>query len=81
MGHILRDLAQRHQVVSITHTPQVAAKADKHYFVYKKVEENRTVTHVRLLSDAERVRAIAVMLSGNPPSDSAMTTASELIQN
>jgi DNA repair protein RecN (Recombination protein N) len=81
MGQILRDLAQRHQVVSITHTPQVAAKADKHYFVYKKVEENRTVTHVRLLSDAERVRAIAVMLSGNPPSDSAMTTASELIQN
>ncbi|MEY3248246.1 MAG: hypothetical protein RL742_289 [Bacteroidota bacterium] len=81
MGQILRDLAKRHQVISITHTPQVAAKADKHYFVYKKVEDNRTVTHVRLLSDAERVRAIAVMLSGNPPSDSAMSTASELIQN
>jgi DNA repair protein RecN (Recombination protein N) len=81
MGQILRDLSKRHQVVSITHTPQVAAKADRHYFVYKKVEDNRTLTHVRLLADEERVRSIAVMLSGNPPSEAAISTASELIRN
>lgn len=79
MGLIIKELSQRHQVVSITHTPQVAARADKHYFVFKKVAGDRTVTNVRLLTPDERVRSIAVMLSGNPPSDSALATAKELV--
>lgn len=79
MGYLLRNLSARHQVVSITHTPQVAARADRHYFVYKKTEADRTVTQVRSLTEDERVRAIAVMLSGNPPSDSALKTAAELM--
>ncbi len=79
MGHLLRNLAARHQVVSITHTPQVAARADRHYFVYKQVEGTRTITQVRALNNEERVRAIAVMLSGNPPSPSALKTAEELV--
>ncbi|MBL7802863.1 MAG: DNA repair protein RecN [Saprospiraceae bacterium] len=79
MGLILRELSERHQVVSITHTPQIAARADRHYFVFKKVETDRTVTNVRLLNDDERIRSIAVMLSGNPPSDAALTTARELV--
>jgi DNA repair protein RecN (Recombination protein N) len=79
MGQILKELSSRHQVVSITHTPQVAAKADRHYFVFKKVADNRTITNVRLLSQEERIRAIAVMLSGNPPSDAALQTAQELV--
>jgi DNA repair protein RecN (Recombination protein N) len=80
MGLILKELSDRHQVVSITHTPQIAARADSHYFVYKKVADNRTVTNVRLLSPDERVRSIAVMLSGNPPSESALATAAELVK-
>lgn len=80
MGTILHDLARQHQVVSITHSPQVAVKADQHYFVFKKVKENKTVTNVRLLSPDERVRAIATMLSGSPPSDSAIKNAKELLQ-
>jgi DNA repair protein RecN (Recombination protein N) len=80
MGLILKELSERHQVISITHTPQVAARAHKHYFVYKKVTDNRTATNLRLLSDEERVRSIAVMLSGNPPSDAALATAGELVQ-
>jgi DNA repair protein RecN (Recombination protein N) len=79
MGNILKELSTRHQVVSITHTPQIAARADAHYFVYKKVAENRTITNVRLLEPEDRVRSIAVMLSGNPPSDSAVATARELV--
>jgi DNA repair protein RecN (Recombination protein N) len=81
MGLIIKELSTRHQVVSITHTPQVAARADKHYFVFKKVVNDRTVTNVRLLTSDERVRSIAVMLSGNPPSDAAITTARELVDN
>ncbi len=80
MGLILRELSNRHQVISITHTPQVAARADRHYFVFKKVDGERTVTNVRLLNDDERVRSIAVMLSGNPPSEAALATARELVE-
>ena len=79
MGLILKELSARHQVVSITHTPQIAARADAHYFVFKRVADNRTVTDIRLLNADERVRSIAVMLSGNPPSDAAVATARELV--
>ena len=79
MGFILRKLSDEHQVVTITHSPQVASKADAHYFVYKKVKDDRTVTKVRLLADDDRVRAIAVMLSQNPPSEHALKNARELI--
>jgi DNA repair protein RecN (Recombination protein N) len=79
MGQILRQLSDGHQVVSITHSPQVASKADRHYFVYKKIKEERTVTNVRILDARERVEAIAVMLSQNPPSASAIENAKELL--
>jgi DNA repair protein RecN (Recombination protein N) len=79
MGTILQQLASHHQVVVITHSPQVASKADKHYFVYKTHKEDRTYTSVRPLSNEERVRSIAVMLSQNPPSASAMENAKELM--
>ena len=79
MGNILQKLASHHQVVVITHSPQVAAKADRHYFVYKNHKEDRTITNVRPLSMDERVKAIATMLSQNPPSASAMENAKELL--
>ncbi|KAA3639025.1 MAG: DNA repair protein RecN [Bacteroidetes bacterium] len=79
MGEILRQLSNEHQVVSITHSPQIASKADAHYFVYKKDTEERTIARVRLLDDDEKVRAIAVMLSQNPPSDAAMQNARDLL--
>jgi len=79
MGNILRNLSNEHQVVTITHSPQVASKADRHYFVFKVDKPERTVTNVRLLSNEDRIRAIAVMLSQSPPSDSAMENARELL--
>lgn len=79
MGNILRQLSNHHQVVVITHSAQVAAKADAHYFVYKKVDANATATKVKLLTPDERVRSIAVMLSQNPPSDAALANARELM--
>ncbi len=79
MGNILRQLSNHHQVVCITHSPQVASKADAHYFVYKKFTETNTFTRVRLLDEEERVRSLAVMLSQNPPSEAALANARELI--
>lgn len=79
MGHILRRLSRQHQVISITHSPQIASQADAHYFVYKKDTEERTLAKLRLLNSDERIRAIATMLSQSPPSDSALNNARELI--
>ena len=62
-----------------THSPQVASKADAHYFVYKIVTQDRTITKVKNLTAEERIRAVAVMLSSNPPSESALENARELI--
>ena len=79
MGGILHDLARHHQVVSITHTPQVAARADAHYFVHKVHKEDRTVTNVKQLTPDERVVEIATMLSGSPPSKAALENAASLL--
>ena len=79
MGQILRKLSSEHQVAVITHSPQVASKADSHYFVYKRADDTRTTTKVRHLNEAERIRAIATMLSTSPPSDSAIENAKELL--
>lgn len=82
MGKILTDLSRHHQVVVITHSPQVASRADRHYFVYKQDHKDaaRTITKVRELDQEERIRSIAVMLSQNPPSDSALENARELVE-
>lgn len=79
MAEIISKLAKKHQVMSITHSPQIAAKAQHHYFVYKHETETRTITNIKLLSADDRIVEIAKMLSGNPPSDAAVANARELI--
>ncbi len=80
MGSILRELSDRHQVINITHSPQIASKADAHYFVYKDVTEDRTYSRIRLLDEDARIRHIATMLSQSPPTDSAIENAKELLR-
>ena len=80
MGNILRRLSDEHQVVIITHSPQVASKADRHFFIYKEFREDRTVTCVRELNREDQVREIAIMLSQNPPSDAALENARDLLK-
>jgi DNA repair protein RecN (Recombination protein N) len=79
MGHILRKLSDQHQVVTITHSPQVASRADKHYFVFKDPSGERTLTRVKELNKEERINELAIMLSQNPPSISAIENAKELM--
>lgn len=81
MGGILQRLAQHHQVVVITHSPQVASKAQRHFHIYKtdKGAQNRTITKLKELNEEERIRAIATMLSQSPPSASALENARELM--
>ena len=80
MGEILSGLADQHQVISITHSPQIAAKADRHFFVHKNDRANRTVTAIKELDKEGRIIEIAKMLSGNPPSAAAIENAKELMK-
>jgi len=79
VGQVIGELEANMQVICITHLPQIAAKGDAHYFVYKKEEGERTTTGIRRLSRPERVKAIAEMLSGREPGASAIKNAEELL--
>jgi DNA repair protein RecN (Recombination protein N) len=79
MGHLLKKLATGHQVIVITHTPQVAARADQHMKVYKTTEGEQNVTKISVLSKSETIEAVAVMLSTEPPTPAALNNAKELI--
>lgn len=79
IGTMLQKLAAAHQVVCITHLPQIAAKGDKHYFVYKASSKGRTSAFVRSLDTNERIMEIAKMLSGEKPTTAAMENAKELL--
>jgi DNA repair protein RecN (Recombination protein N) len=80
VGILLQDLSRYHQVVCITHQPQVAARGAKHFFVYKGEDgRQRITTKVRVLQPDERVMAIARMIGGETPSEAAMQNARELV--
>jgi DNA repair protein RecN (Recombination protein N) len=79
MGQMIRQLAKTHQVLMITHSPQVAAHANHQYHVAKRMEGDKDVSVVQLLKPDMRLTEIAKMLSGDPPSKEAMANAKSLI--
>lgn len=81
VGVIMKDLAAARQVICITHQPQIAGKADAHYFVYKSLEKDTVTTGVRLLNTDERIVAIARMMSGEKPTAAALENAREMVMN
>ena len=81
VGVIIKNLSGNHQVIAITHQPQIAAKADAHYFIYKEIRKDKIITSVKLLNPDERITAIATMLSGERPTAAAFENAREMIGN
>lgn len=81
MARIMSQMAQNMQVISITHLPQIAAQAHKHYLVYKEIENDASTTKIRMLTDEERVMEIAQMLSGEQLGKAAIENARELLSN
>lgn len=79
VAELMKYMSDKMQVIVITHTPQVASKGDFHFKVYKREENNKVVTDVKLLSDKERVNEIAEMLSGDKSNKSANELANELL--
>ena len=79
MIKMMHKMAENHQVLTISHLPQFAARADHHYYVYKEVDQGTTTSGLRKLEDQERVREIAKMIGGNNPSEIAYANAKELM--
>ena len=81
VGMIMKELTASRQVICITHQPQIAGKADAHFFVYKELINQAVATNIRRLDKDERITAIAKMLSGEKPTAAALQNAREMVQN
>lgn len=79
VARVMQSMAEEHQLISITHLPQIAAAGQHHFFVYKGEAQGRTTSHIKLLQPDDRVTEIAKMLGGDPPGPAAMTNARELL--
>jgi DNA repair protein RecN (Recombination protein N) len=80
MGNILKDISKDMQVINITHLPQIAAKGDHHFLVYKEDTETETITRLKWLSPEDRISELAKMLSGETITDAARMNAEELLK-
>ena len=79
LGKMMKAMAQRHQLITISHLPQIAAQAHQHFLVYKDSSSKKTVSEIRPLNKEERVEEIAKMIGGAKPSNLARENAKELI--
>lgn len=80
VGKILKQMAAGHQIISISHLPQIAALGDAHFFVYKSDSEDTSVSSIKKLDENERLHNIAVMIGGDNPSQTAINSAKELME-
>ena len=81
MARLMRQMssAQGQQVIAITHLPQIAAQGHTHYYVYKENAEEQTISHIRQLTDEERITEVAHMLSGTNLTQAAIDNAKQLL--
>lgn len=80
VGQMMQTLAEKHQVIAITHLPQIAVRGSQHYLVYKQISDNQTTTNIKLLTMPEREQMIATMMSGENCNESALATAREMLK-
>ncbi len=81
VGQALSDLSKHHQIIAITHLPQIAALADHHFSVQKIQSEDRVISKIKYLNNNERVSEIAQLLSGETITDSSLESARQLINS
>lgn len=80
VGQMMQKMAEKHQLITISHLPQIAAKGKNHFFVYKDNSAEKTASNIRILSEEERLTEIARMIAGENPSPTAYESARELIE-
>ena len=81
VGVIMSGMAGKRQLITITHQPQIAGRANAHLFVYKDIKNDAVRTGIRELTGDERITAIARMLSGEKPTAAALENAREMVMN
>ena len=81
MARMMKEMSKNHQVIAITHLPQIAAAGSKHYFVFKDSSTDKSMSLVRELEKDERIVEIAKMIGGDRPSIAAMDNARELLSH
>lgn len=80
VGVLMEELANTHQLIAITHQPQIAALAHQHLYVYKQEENGSITTSIRVLGEQERIQTIAKMLAGENPSEAVLASAREMMK-
>lgn len=81
VGQVLHELASNHQIIAITHLPQIAGLADTHFAVEKSKINERVVSKIKLLNNDERVKEIAKLISGEVITETAIQSAKELMNS
>jgi DNA repair protein RecN (Recombination protein N) len=76
----MKKMAGSHQLIAITHLPQIAARGAAHYHVFKDNSADKTVSNIRLLNKNERIHEIAQMIGGARPSATTLAGARELVE-
>ena len=79
LAKLMKAMALKHQLLAISHLPQIAAKADRHFYAYKDSKTEKTISQIRLLNHEERIEEIAKMIGGEKPSSLSLENARELI--
>ena len=79
VGEIMRTMSRGHQLICITHVPQIARIADRHFYIYKDSTKGKTNTRIKILEGQDRIIEIAKMLSGEKVSEAALANARELV--
>lgn len=80
VGVLMEELAINHQLIAITHQPQIAARANQHLYVFKQEQNGSITTSIRVLSEQERIQTIAKMLAGENPSEAVLASAREMMK-
>ncbi len=81
VGRKLKRISESHQIICITHLPQIAAMGDTGYRIYKENDEASTYTHIEKLSDDEKTAEIARLLGGDNITETTLRSARELIES
>ncbi len=80
VGKMMKQMSASHQVISISHLPQIAAQGRAHYYVYKDNSSEKTISKMKLLTEEERIKEIAQMIGGSKPSETAIQSAKEMLE-
>ena len=80
VGQSLKELSKYHQVIAITHLPQIAGMADHHYLIEKVTKQSRVISSIKKLKETERITEVAKLLSGEKVTESSLKSARELME-